>query len=78
MQYIDIFAGCGDLSVDLQNAGWQGLFAIEKNKDAFSTLKYNLIDRGRHFDWPNWLDVKEYDIKYHELFKELLDAVKTA
>ncbi|MDO5773828.1 MAG: DNA cytosine methyltransferase, partial [Spirochaetales bacterium] len=44
MSYIDIFAGCGGLSVGLYNAGLHGLFAIEKNKDAFSTLKYNLID----------------------------------
>ena len=42
--YIDIFAGCGGLSTGLLNAGWTGLFAIEKNSDAFFTLKYNLID----------------------------------
>ena len=29
--YIDIFAGCGGLSTGLLNAGWTGLFAIEKN-----------------------------------------------
>ena len=40
--YIDIFAGCGGLSLGLHNAGWKGLFAIEKSKDAFETLKYNL------------------------------------
>ena len=28
--YIDIFAGCGGLSTGLLNAGWTGLFAIEK------------------------------------------------
>lgn len=38
--YIDIFAGCGGLSTGLLNAGWTGLFAVEKNADAFSTLKY--------------------------------------
>ena len=42
--YVDLFAGCGGLSYGLYNAGWQGLFAVEKNKDAFATLKYNLID----------------------------------
>ena len=62
MAYIDIFAGCGGLSVGLYNAGLHCLFAIEKNKDAFSTLKYNLIDKNKHFDWPDWLDVKEHDI----------------
>lgn len=60
--YIDIFAGCGGLSVGLHNAGLHGLFAIEKNKDAFSSLKYNLIDCKNHFNWPNWLDIKEHDI----------------
>ncbi len=60
--YIDIFAGCGGLSLGLMNAGWKGLFAIEKNADAFSTLKYNLIEKYNHFLWPNWLPVKEYDI----------------
>jgi DNA (cytosine-5)-methyltransferase 1 len=62
MTYIDIFAGCGGLSVGLYNAGFHGLFAIEKNKDAFSTLKYNLIDKKHHFLWPDWLDLKEHDI----------------
>lgn len=68
MAYIDIFAGCGGLSLGLHNAGWQGLFAIEKNHDAFSTLKFNLVDKIRHFDWPDWLDIREHDIK--ELLKE--------
>ena len=30
MQYIDIFAGCGGLSLGLYNAGLHGIFAIEK------------------------------------------------
>lgn len=72
--YIDIFAGCGGLSVGLLKAGWTGLFAVEKNKDAFSTLKYNLIN-NKHFLWPSWLEIKEHDI--NELIKinekELID-----
>jgi len=65
--YIDIFAGCGGLSTGLLNAGWTGLFAIEKNADAFSTLKYNLIETHNHFSWPTWLSVGEHDI--NELIK---------
>lgn len=65
--YIDIFAGCGGLSKGLLNAGWTGLFAVEKNADAFSTLKHNLINKNKHFLWPDWLEVKEYDI--NELLK---------
>ena len=77
MAYIDIFAGCGGLSVGLYNAGLHGLFAIEKNKDAFSTLKYNLIDKKKHFDWPDWLDVKEHDInKILDKNEEQLKALR--
>lgn len=60
--YIDIFAGCGGLSVGLLNAGWTGLFAVEKNADAFSTLQYNLITNKDHFQWPQWLPIQAYDI----------------
>ncbi|MCE1247008.1 MAG: DNA cytosine methyltransferase, partial [Firmicutes bacterium] len=60
--YIDIFAGCGGLSLGLHKSGWTGLFAVEKNADAFATLKFNQIDKKSHFDWPDWLPVTEHDI----------------
>ena len=69
--YIDIFAGCGGLSTGLLNAGWTRLFAIEKNADAFATLKYNLIDNKEYFRWPKWLPVKEGDI--NGLLKDHMD-----
>lgn len=62
LNYIDIFAGCGGLSTGLFNAGWHGLFAVEKNADAFSTLKFNLIDTVPHFVWPEWLSTEAHDI----------------
>ena len=31
-RYIDLFAGCGGLSLGLLNSGWEGVFAIEKNE----------------------------------------------
>ena len=62
MNYIDLFAGCGGLSLGLHNAGLKGLFAVEKNEDAFLTLKYNLIDNKNHFSWPDWLELKNWDI----------------
>jgi DNA (cytosine-5)-methyltransferase 1 len=60
--YIDLFAGCGGLSLGLHNSGWKGVFAIEKSEDAFKTLEYNLIKKKNHFDWPNWLEQKNHDI----------------
>ena len=43
--YIDLFAGCGGLSLGLHNSGWKGIFAIEKSPDAFETLEHNLIKK---------------------------------
>lgn len=55
-KFIDLFAGCGGLSLGLLSAGWDGVFAIEKNEDAFATLKANLVGRRKlRFSWPEWL-----------------------
>lgn len=61
--YIDLFAGCGGMSLGLYNSGhWKGLFAIEKDDMAFKTLKHNLIDKVDHFRWPKWLKQRHYSI----------------
>lgn len=60
--YIDLFAGCGGLSLGLHQAGWKGLFAIEKSPDAFATLKHNLIEKINHFAWCDWLPKTSHDI----------------
>ena len=78
--YIDLFAGCGGLSLGLKNAGWNGIFAIEKNKDAFETLKYNLLTNFSHFNWPDWLPKTNHDIydvleNYEEQLKQLQGTV---
>ena len=77
---IDLFAGAGGLSLGLYQAGWEGLFAIEKNAFAFETLKYNLIDNKKHFNWPDWLPQTEHDInevlkKYPKQLKSLRGKV---
>ncbi len=71
---IDIFSGCGGLSLGLHNAGWQGLFAIEKSPQAFATLKHNLIDRESHFKWPKWLPKTNHDI--NEVLENYEDKLK--
>lgn len=50
--FVDVFAGCGGLSLGLMRAGWQGLFAIERDENAFATLSKNLLSK---FAWPEWL-----------------------
>ena len=79
--YIDLFAGCGGLSLGLFNSGqWKGIFAIEKSPDAFQTFAYNLIDKNKHFNWPNWLPRTNHDIneiinKYPNELKSLRGKV---
>ena len=62
LTYIDLFSGCGGLALGLHNAGWKGLFAVEKSSDAFLTLKYNQIDKHKNFSWPHWIEKKNHDI----------------
>lgn len=77
---IDLFAGCGGLSLGLYQAGWDGIFAIEKNEFAFDTLKYNLINNKQHFNWPQWLPQTPHDInevleKYESQLKALRGSI---
>lgn len=79
--YIDLFSGCGGLALGLHNAGWKGLFAVEKSKDAFATLKHNLIDKNNNFLWPDWLpktnhDINEIITKYEKELLKLQGKVK--
>lgn len=60
--FIDLFSGCGGLSLGLVEAGWEGVFAIEKDPMAFQTLKHNLIEQRRSFAWPDWLEQKSIPI----------------
>jgi len=56
--FIDVFAGCGGLSLGLMRAGWKGLFALEKDTFAFQTIEANFLSEGARFNyaWPAWLD----------------------
>ncbi len=80
-QYIDLFTGCGGLSLGLYlSRYWQGLFAIEKDENAFKTLSFNLIQQRSHFDWVSWLPQTSHDIdevltKYEANLKSLTGRV---
>jgi DNA (cytosine-5)-methyltransferase 1 len=51
--FVDLFAGCGGLSLGLGNAGWRGILAVENDAMAFESLKFNLLDKKNHFPlWP--------------------------
>lgn len=64
-RFIDLFAGCGGLSLGLHNAGFDCVFAIEQHQDAFSTYRKNLLDTGRFgVDWPSWLEIGAHDVTH--------------
>ena len=69
--FIDLFAGCGGLSLGLLKAGWSGVLAIEKDPLAFKTIEHNLIEPETcpKFDWPHWFPkephtVADFNVKY--------------
>lgn len=81
-KFIDLFAGCGGMTLGLMKAGWQGLFAIEKNPMAFETISANFLSlsaelNGTKLDWPDSLPKRA--IALEELlsgeFREQLDQI---
>jgi DNA (cytosine-5)-methyltransferase 1 len=68
--FVDLFAGCGGLSLGLLQAKLKGMFAIERDEMAFKTLSSNLLQEdgpAGQFSWPEWLNQAPWDID------ELLD-----
>lgn len=61
--FIDLFAGCGGLSMGLEQAGFTPVFVNEINQDAMETY---LSNRRDHFPWLDHFKV--YDVK--ELVQE--------
>jgi len=66
---IDLFAGCGGLSLGLADAGFNILYANEINADAAETYKKNLIDRMGH---NTFLDIRDIS---KVTTKEILEKV---
>lgn len=63
--FIDLFSGCGGLSLGMTMAGWQGVFAIEKADDAFKTFEANFLNgpSSIRFAWPEWLEKQAHSIE---------------
>ena len=59
-QFIDLFAGCGGLSLGLSLAGLEGRFAIERDPMAFETFSANFLGERKvpitKISWPSWVE----------------------
>ncbi len=66
LKSIELFAGCGGLALGMHRAGWDGLFAIERDPMAFETLETNLVGARAPFpaftQWPNWMPQRSTDL----------------
>ena len=61
LKFIDLFAGCGGLSLGLEQAGFQPIFVNEINKDALSTYQFNRREEFPYLSDPRFFveDIKE-------------------
>ena len=50
LKFVDLFAGCGGVSLGLEMAGWQPVFVNELNQDALNTY---LINRTEEYPYLN-------------------------
>lgn len=65
-KFVDLFSGCGGLSLGLTMAGLEGQFAVERDAMAFETFAANFLG-DRHvpvekFAWPTWLEKRAWPI----------------
>ena len=71
-KFVDLFSGCGGLSLGLSLAGLHGQFAIEHDPMAFETFSSNFLGERQvpigEFSWPSWLKQEPWSI--HDLLSQ--------
>lgn len=77
-KFVDLFSGCGGLSLGLAMAGLEGQFAVERDAMAFETFSANFMSERTlpigKFAWPSWLERKAWPID--ELLAQHFDHLK--
>lgn len=77
-KFVDLFSGCGGLSLGLAMAGLEGQFAVERDAMAFETFAANFLSERTlpvgKFAWPGWLEKRAWPID--ELLTRHLSQLK--
>ena len=77
LTFIDLFAGCGGLSLGMENAGFFPLYVNELNKDALETYLINRDEYYPHLrEKYNSNDIKEV-VNDKKFFNKLFTNLKT-
>lgn len=78
MKFVDLFAGCGGLSLGLERAGFELTLAVEKSEMAAETFYHNFVKRLKSKE--EWVEYRESSLEFqfdHKVItrelKELLD-----
>jgi len=74
MKYIDLFAGCGGLSLGLEKAGFKLLLAVEKSPMAAETFYHNFISRIKSQD--EWIAYNKLTIEEQFHRKLIVNEVR--
>lgn len=80
--YIDLFSGCGGLSLGLRRAGGELLLAVEKSDMAARTYAYNFLNFGEDEQkWSSYLNKNIVEQSKSKLvvhpLRNLLDSAET-
>ena len=78
-KYIDLFAGCGGLSIGLESAGGKLIVAVERSPMAGETFYHNLIERVEHkSDWESYASSNlEKQVESGLVVRELGDLLQS-
>lgn len=81
LKYIDLFAGCGGLSLGLEKAGFELVLAVEKSAMAAETFYHNFIERitdiNKWKEFSNETTPIEEQAKQKLIIKELAEVLES-
>lgn len=73
-QFIDLFCGCGGFSKGFENAGLEGILAVDIWKDAVETYQYNFKKHKAVIADLSEIDLSKF-FEEHKVYKDAVDII---